>query len=29
MPGLAMTRTFGDKMGIKAGIIAVPEIFEI
>lgn len=29
MPGLAMTRSFGDKMGIKAGIIAVPEIFEI
>lgn len=29
MPGLAMTRSFGDKMGIKAGIIAMPDIFEI
>jgi hypothetical protein len=24
MPGLAMTRSFGDKAGIKAGTNAVP-----
>ncbi|CAD8055233.1 unnamed protein product [Paramecium sonneborni] len=29
LPGLAMTRSFGDKMGIKAGIIAIPDIIEV
>jgi len=27
-PGLAMTRSFGDKMGVKAGVIAEPEMIE-
>lgn len=26
IPGLAMTRSIGDKAGMKAGIIALPEI---
>ncbi len=26
MPGLAMTRSFGDKAGIKAGTHAEPEL---
>lgn len=26
MPGLAMTRSFGDKAGIRAGTTAIPEI---
>lgn len=25
-PGLAMTRSFGDKAGIKAGTISEPEV---
>ena len=29
MPGLAMTRSFGDKIGCQAGVIAEPEIFEM
>jgi hypothetical protein len=28
MPGLAMTRSFGDKAGIKAGTNGEPEIME-
>jgi hypothetical protein len=24
MPGLAMTRSFGDKIGVQAGVIADP-----
>ena len=28
MPGLAMTRSFGDKAGIKAGTNAEPELME-
>lgn len=28
MPGLAMTRSFGDKAGIKSGTNAIPEIIE-
>ena len=28
MPGLAMTRSFGDKAGIKAGTNAEPELLE-
>lgn len=27
MPGLAMTRSFGDKAGIKAGTHGEPELF--
>lgn len=26
-PGLAMTRSMGDKVGAQAGVISVPEIF--
>ena len=26
MPGLAMTRSFGDKAGIRAGTISEPEV---
>ena len=26
LPGLAMTRCFGDKSGLTAGIIAIPEV---
>jgi serine/threonine protein phosphatase PrpC len=28
MPGLAMTRSFGDKAGLKAGTTGEPEILE-
>ena len=28
MPGLAMTRSFGDKAGLKAGTSGEPEILE-
>ena len=28
MPGLAMTRSFGDKAGLKAGTSGDPEIIE-
>jgi serine/threonine protein phosphatase PrpC len=28
LPGLAMTRAFGDTIGVKAGVIATPEIME-
>jgi serine/threonine protein phosphatase PrpC len=28
VPGLAMTRSFGDKLGAQAGVIAVPEVQE-
>ena len=28
MPGLAMSRSFGDKAGIKAGTNAEPEVIE-
>jgi len=28
MPGLAMSRSFGDKAGIKAGTNAEPELIE-
>lgn len=28
MPGLAMTRCFGDKIGVIAGVIGEPEILE-
>jgi serine/threonine protein phosphatase PrpC len=28
MPGLAMTRSFGDKAGIKSGTNAEPELIE-
>lgn len=28
MPGLAMTRSFGDKVGIQAGVISEPEILQ-
>jgi serine/threonine protein phosphatase PrpC len=28
LPGLAMTRSFGDKFGIQAGVTALPEILE-
>ena len=28
IPGLAMTRSFGDKVGCQAGVIAEPEIYE-
>lgn len=27
-PGLAMTRSMGDKVGIQAGVIGIPEIAE-
>ena len=27
MPGLAMTRSFGDKVGAQAGVIADPGIY--
>jgi hypothetical protein len=26
LPGLAMTRSFGDKAGIRAGTNAIPEV---
>ena len=29
IPGLAMTRSFGDAMAAKVGVNAIPEIFEI
>ena len=28
IPGLAMTRAFGDTIGVKAGVIATPQILE-
>lgn len=28
MPGLAMTRSFGDKAGIRAGTNAIPEVLQ-
>jgi serine/threonine protein phosphatase PrpC len=28
MPGLAMTRSFGDKAGVRAGTNAIPEVHE-
>lgn len=28
MPGLAMTRSFGDKAGVRAGTNAIPEVRE-
>lgn len=28
LPGLAMTRSFGDKIGVQAGVISEPEILE-
>lgn len=29
VPGLAMTRSLGDSVAAKAGVIAEPEIFEL
>ena len=29
MPGLAMTRSFGDKAGLKAGTSGEPEVQEV
>ncbi len=29
VPGLAMTRSMGDSVAAKAGVIAEPEIFEL